>query len=113
MAAAVVDIPYLAASFNVSEPSLTSLLESPTVELVASLLNQIQSKAREYDALRAEKLRSEVELENAIRSGETRAKSLKASVEKTLKDVEELRTQLNDERTCWVSCRLVSDGARS
>lgn len=97
MAAATIDTPYIAASFNVPEPTLHSLLEAPTVELVQVLLEQLESKAREYDSITAEKLRSDVELENAVRTGEVRARALKSSLDKALKEVEQLRTKINDE----------------
>lgn len=97
MAAAAVDVGYLSASYAVPESTLQSLLSEPTVELVQSLLVQIEARAREYDELQSEKLRSDVELENAVRSGDTRAKALKASADKALKEVEELRQKLSQE----------------
>lgn len=97
MAAVAVDVGYLAASYAVPEPTLQSLLDNPTADLVKSLLQQIEAKAREYDGIKAEKLRSDVELENAVRSGEVRARTLKATADKGLKDVEDLRRKLNDE----------------
>lgn len=97
MAAATIDTPYIAASFDVPEPTILSLLETPTVELVQVLLEKLEYKAREYDTITAEKLRSDVELENAVRTGEARARALKASLDKALKDVEALRTKVNDE----------------
>ncbi|OCK81180.1 hypothetical protein K432DRAFT_404025 [Lepidopterella palustris CBS 459.81] len=97
MATAVVNAAYIAASFAVPEPTIQSLLNNPTVELVNLLLQQIEVKAREYDDTKAEKLRLDVELENAVRSGDTRARSLKANLDKGLKDVEDLRRRLNDE----------------
>ena len=97
MAAATIDTPYIAASFNVPEPTIQSLLDNPTVELVQVLLEQLESKAREYDAISADKLRSDVGLENAVRTGEARARALKASLDKALKEVEELRTKVNNE----------------
>ncbi|KAF2812072.1 uncharacterized protein BDZ99DRAFT_412562, partial [Mytilinidion resinicola] len=97
MAAAAVDVAYLAVSFAVPQSQIQSLLDDPTTELVASILSQIESKAREHDDVKAEKLRIDVELENAVRSGDSRAKALKASVDKGLKEVEHLRRKLNDE----------------
>ena len=103
MATTVVNVEYVAASFAVPQLTLQSLLDNPTVELVTSLLQQIEAKAREHDEIKAEKLRSDVELENAVRSGDSRARALKTSVDKGLKEVEELRTKLNDE---GMSCPL-------
>lgn len=97
MAAAAVDVGYLAASYAVPATTLQSLLDSPTVELVQSLLVQIEAKARDYDELKSEKLRADLELENTVRGNETRHKALKATTEKALKDAEELRTKLSEE----------------
>ena len=96
MAAVAVDVGYLAASYSVPETTLQTLLDAPTVDLVHTLLTQIEAKARENDEIKAEKLRTDVELENTIRSGEARTRALKASVDKGLKDVEELRKKLNE-----------------
>jgi len=99
MAAAAVDVGFLAASYALPESTFETLLESPTVELVQSLLHQIETKAREHDEVKAAKLRAEVELENAVRSADARTRVLKTSVDKGLKDNEELRRKLNEEGT--------------
>ena len=104
MAAAAVDVGYLAASYAVPETNLESLLSAPTIELVQSLLVQLEAKARQYDDLRSEKLRSEVELETALRDTESRARTLKATADKAVKDADELRQQLAQQgRCCEVS----------
>ncbi|MBE7181188.1 MAG: hypothetical protein INR71_08265, partial [Terriglobus roseus] len=82
MAGATVDAPYLAATYGVPEPTFQALVESPTVELVRTLLAQLEEKAREFDAVAAEKLRADVQLENAVRAGEAKARALKASQDK-------------------------------
>ncbi|OAL53841.1 hypothetical protein IQ07DRAFT_321107 [Pyrenochaeta sp. DS3sAY3a] len=99
MAAADVDVGYLAASYSVPATTLQSLLTEPTVELVKSLLTQIQAKARLYDDLQSDKLRSDVELETAVRGGEQRARSLKAAADKAQNDAQELRQQLAQQET--------------
>lgn len=99
MATVAVDTAYISASYNIPEPSIQTLLDSPTVELVQSLLAQVESKAREYDNLKAEKLRADIELENAVRGGEAQRSSLKASFDRALSEVEELRRKLNEEGT--------------
>ncbi|KAJ9635197.1 Protein mlp1 [Coniosporium tulheliwenetii] len=94
MATAAIDIPYIAASYAVPEPTLRTLLDAPTVELVSSLLEKIEAKAREFDIVKAEKLRSDVELENAVRTGDARARALKAS---------DYRRKLNEEENARAS----------
>lgn len=97
MAAVAIDLPYLSAFYSIPRATLTTLREAPTVELVNSLLVQIEVKARENDEIKAEKLRIEVELENAVRSGESKARVLKSSVDKSLKEVADLRSKLKAE----------------
>ena len=67
--AATVDVGYLAASYSVPETTLQSLLSEPTIELVQTLLTQIEAKARAYDDLQSDKIRTDVELEAAIQGG--------------------------------------------
>jgi nucleoprotein TPR len=100
MAAAAVDVGYLAASYSVAETSVHSLLSEPTVELVQSLLIQIEARAREYDDLKSEKLRAEVELEGAVHNSDARARTLKATADNAVKDTEELRQKLVLEGKC-------------
>ncbi|KAI4658055.1 uncharacterized protein J4E79_007036 [Alternaria viburni] len=95
--AATVDVGYLAASYSVPETTLQSLLSEPTVELVQTLLTQIEAKARAYDDLQSEKIRTDVELEAAIQGGEQRARTLKATAEKAQKEAEELKKKLVQE----------------
>jgi nucleoprotein TPR len=97
--AATVDVGYLAASYSVPETTIHSLISEPTVELVQTLLTQIEAKARAYDDLQSEKIRTDVELEAAIQGGEQRARTLKATAEKAQKEAEELKKKLVQEGT--------------
>jgi len=97
MAAAVLDVDYLSAYLSLPQQTLTSILDSPTTDLVQSVLEAITAKAREHDELAADKLRADIELENAVRTSETRIESLRASLEKSQKTVEEVRTKLKEE----------------
>jgi nucleoprotein TPR len=102
MAAAIVDVDYLSAYLSVPQQTLTSVIDSPTSELVRSVLEAITAKAREHDELAADKIRVDIELENAVRSSETRIDGLRASVEKAQKTVEEIRTKLKEEGTYYL-----------
>ena len=97
MATAVLDINYLSGYLSIPQSTLNSVIDAPTAELVQSVLNAVTAKAREHDELVADKLRVDIELENAVRSSETRIEGLRASVEKSQKIVEEVRTKLNEE----------------
>ena len=94
MAAAEVDAGYIAQAYSVPEPTIASLLDAPTIEHVKLLLSKIEEKAREFEDAQAEKLRTDVELETAVRNGNARAKQLKESVDKGLKEIEDLRKTL-------------------
>lgn len=96
MADAAVDIPYLATHYSLPESTLSSLTEAPTIDLVNELLQSLTSKAREFDELKSDKLRLEVELENAVRSNESKIKVLKGSVEKGHTELDELRKKLHE-----------------
>ncbi|CAG8980697.1 hypothetical protein HYALB_00007189 [Hymenoscyphus albidus] len=97
MAAAVLDVEYLSGYLDISEDNITAVLDAPTADLVRSVLDAVTTKAREHDVLVADKLRVDIELENAVRSSETRIEGLRASVEKAQKTVEEVRTKLKEE----------------
>ena len=93
---AAVDVPYLATAFELPEDEIQTLLDAPTVELVNQFLASVSAKAQEYDEIKAEKLRVDVELENTVRTSETKVKAQKATVTKHAKEIEELRIKLKD-----------------
>jgi nucleoprotein TPR len=97
MAAATVDVGYLAASYSVPETTLQSLLSAPTIDLVQELLVQIEAKARDFEDLQSEKLKADVELDNAVQTGEQRARALKAGADKAQKEAAELRQKVAQE----------------
>ena len=98
--AAVLDVDYLSAYLNVPQPTLTSVIDAPTAELVQAVLEAVKAKAHEHDELVADKLRVDIELENAVRSSETRVEGLKSTIEKSQHTVEELRVKLKEEGIC-------------
>lgn len=96
MATAELEIPYLAAHYAVPESNLSTLLEAPTTELVTELLQSITKKAREFEKLKAENRRLDVEIENAVRGNESKVRVLKGSVDKGLAEVAKLRESLHE-----------------
>lgn len=98
MAAAGPDATYIASYSGLALPNIQSLITTPTPALVASFLQAIISRAQEHERLKADRLRLDVELENAVRGGEAKARALKATHEKSLQEVEKLRSQLNEQR---------------
>ncbi|KAM0447822.1 hypothetical protein ACHAO4_008566 [Trichoderma viride] len=99
MAAAEVDVAYIAGHLGLDQPVVASLTTQPTVELVTTLLQAVAAKAHEFETLYAEKLQTDIELENAVRSSETKSQAFKGTAEKALKDVEEARQSLKEEET--------------
>ncbi|OAA51540.1 filament-forming protein [Metarhizium rileyi] len=99
MAAAGVDVGYVAGYLDLDQPVIATLTTEPTAELVATLLQAVAAKAHEFDTLYADKLQTDIELENAVRSSESRSQASKSTTEKALKDVEEARQRLKEEET--------------
>lgn len=96
MTAATVELPYLSSHYSIRESTLNTLTQAPTVELVNQLLEGITKKAHEFDELKSDKLRLEVELENAVRSSDSKIKVLKNSVQKGHAEVEDSRKKLHE-----------------
>ncbi|CAI6099815.1 unnamed protein product [Clonostachys chloroleuca] len=103
MAAADVDVGYIAGHLGLDEPVVQSLATEPTLDLVTALLQAVATKAHEFDELYATKLQIDIELENAVRSAESRYQASRESTEKALKDLEEARQKLKEEETTRLS----------
>ena len=97
MAAVELDIPRLSAFCAVPRASLDSLLDTPTADLVRTLLASLSPRVHEYDTIKAEKIKLNVELENAVRGGESKCRVLKNSIDKGVKEAAELRRKLYEE----------------
>ena len=91
------DAGYIAGHLGLDEPVITSLTTAPTVELVTQLLEAVAAKAHEFDTLYAEKLQTDIELENVVRSSESLSQASKATAENALKELEETRQKLKEE----------------
>lgn len=107
MADVAIELPYLSSHYALPEATLNSLTQAPTVDLVNQLLQSITKKAHEYDELKSDKLRLDVELENAVRSNESKIKVLKTTMEKSHAEVGDLRKKLHE------SGKLISDRVRT
>lgn len=99
MADTAVALPYLSSHYAIPEATLSTLTQTPTTDLVNQLLQSITKKAHEFDELKSDKLRLEVELENAVRTNESKVKVLKTTVEKGHADVADLRKKLHESGT--------------
>ena len=109
MAVAQLDVAQLSSFCSLPQQSINTLLDAPTAALVRTLLENISVKAHEHHELASEKLKLGVELENAVRGGETRSRFLKGSIDKGLKEATDLRQNLQAEgRRCPDSAYSVS-----
>lgn len=97
MAAADVDVGYLSTHLGVPEDTLATVAVDPTAELVKAVLQAVAKKAQEFEQLYADKINVDIELEAAVHSTEARTQQLKATADKSLKEVEEVRQKLKDE----------------
>ena len=104
MAAAVLDTAHLASFTSIPHSDIQTLVSEPTPDLVNAFLKAISTKAHEYERLESERLRLDVELENAVHGGESRSRTLKANADKALQDVEALRVKLNEEGLAYIHC---------
>ncbi|KAI1806249.1 hypothetical protein F4811DRAFT_511209 [Daldinia bambusicola] len=99
MAAAEVDLGYLATHLGMPEDNLTTVVTDPTADLVKAVLSAVAAKGHDFDALFTQKLQLEVELETSVRSAEAQRDASNETAKKALKDVEELRQKLKNEET--------------
>lgn len=95
--AAIIDTAYVASYCQIPESSVETLVADPTPDLVATFLQTFITRAQEHEALKADQLRRDVELENAVRGGEAKARVLKTNADKAQEQVQSLRKQLNEE----------------
>jgi len=89
-----IDVGSIAAFASVPAKAVSTLLEAPTIELVYSLLQGIATRVQEYEALKAQKYRADVELESAVRTNESKTKVLRNTADKALAESSKLRAEL-------------------
>ncbi|QIW99408.1 hypothetical protein AMS68_004926 [Peltaster fructicola] len=97
--AVAIDNTYLSTFYGFSEIDFNKLTATPTTDLVASFLQSATLKAKEFESLKAQKLQVDVELENAVRTSDTKYRAQKVTVTRQAKEIEELRTKLNEAET--------------
>ncbi|KAK6509185.1 hypothetical protein TWF481_003946 [Arthrobotrys musiformis] len=113
-----VDVPPIQTSQlalgNYDIPKISVFLEIPHVTLeslaginetfVTDILEAITAKARYYDEIKADKLRLEVELEQNTRTSNARVNNMKARMETSQTETQELRKQVAEFET---KCRTL------
>lgn len=88
------DIPRLSSFLSVPHENLDHLVATAG-EYAVTILNSINSKAVEYDELRADKMRAEVELEQEVRTSVVKVKGIKGQLDAALKENQVIRERLN------------------
>lgn len=91
------DLHRLSSYLAVPEESLTSLA-STQEEYVSIILHSIAAKAKEYDELRADRMRSEVQLEQTVRTAENQVKGMRTQLETAVRENQGLNEKLAVER---------------
>ncbi|ETN37733.1 uncharacterized protein HMPREF1541_07356 [Cyphellophora europaea CBS 101466] len=94
-----IDLRVISNFSSVPEVALTSLLSSPTIDAVKSLLEAVEKNARECEQNKSHKVKLEVELETVVRTNESKVKVLQASRDKALADAQKLRGDLQASET--------------
>lgn len=88
------DLPRISSFLSLPEDTIQAFASLPN-DFIASILESLGVKAKEYDELKADKLRLGVELEQTVRKAETKTKSMKSQLDGALQETQELRTKLN------------------
>lgn len=89
-----IDVSRLSRFLSLPEDIISSLA-GITEHYVTSVLRAIDEKSREHVNLRADTLRIEVELEQAVRTADNRVKAMKTQLDSSLAETQDLRVKLN------------------
>jgi len=104
--AADIDVRSIATFTSLPESSLNSLLDTPTVDVIKTLLQSIEKKAKEHEQTKSQKVKLEVELETVVRTNESKSKVLQNSRDKALADVSKLREDLQSAESTRAQAQL-------
>lgn len=97
MATAALDIAQLSNFCSLPQTTIATLLDAPTPELVQTLLSNIAAKSDELDHVKSQLLKANVELENAVRGGESKSRVLRNSIEKAQREAADSKKILQAE----------------
>lgn len=89
-----IDVSRLANFLSLPEDVVSSFA-SNTEDYITSVLRSLDEKSRQHDNLRADALRIEVELEQAVRTADSRVKAMKTQLDSSLAETQDLRVKLN------------------
>ncbi|KAJ1328096.1 nucleoprotein TPR [Microdochium nivale] len=94
-----IDVGYLAAHLGVPQDNISTVVTSPTTDLVTALLSAFAAKAYEFDELYTQKVQLEVQLETSVRGAEAQRDASNERAAQALRELEEIRTKLKEEET--------------
>lgn len=94
-----IDVGYLAAHLGVPQDNISTVVTSPTTDLVTALLSAFAAKAYEFDELYTQKVQLEVQLETSVRGAEAQRDASNERAAQALRELEEIRTKLKEEGT--------------
>lgn len=89
-----IDVSRLSKFLSLPEDAISSLA-GITEDYVTLVLRAVDRKSREHDSFRADTLRVEVELEQAVRTADNRVKAMKTQLDSSLAETQDLRSKLN------------------
>lgn len=90
-----VDISRLSTFLDVPDEQVAAL-STITEDYIVSILQAVLAKANEFDDLKADKLKLEVELEQCVRTADSRVKSMKGQLDSAITETQELRLKASN-----------------
>lgn len=88
------EISRISSFYTLEQQNLTELLD-PSNSFIPVLYRAMLAKAVQFDELRNAKLRVDVELEQAVRTADTRVRTMKTQLDSALQETQELRAKSN------------------
>ena len=86
------ELSRISTSYSLPLPHLEEVLNLAN-PLIPTIYRAMLQKAAEFDELRSQKLRQDVELEQTVRTAETRVRTMKTQLEGALQETQELRAK--------------------
>lgn len=90
-----VDITRLSTFLDVPDEQVAAL-SAMTEYCVVSILQAVLARANEFDDLKADKLKLDVELEQCVRTADSRVRSMKGQLDSALAETQELRLKVSN-----------------
>lgn len=111
--AAAVETSLISSYTSLSDPQIQNLINQPTTELVTTFLQSLVPKIKDYNKTKSERLRLDVEHENAVRGAESQARQLRAKLESTSREAQDLKSKVEDGDTARLELQQQIDNLKS